>query len=231
MPRISSITIDGPAASGKTTLGKQLSDRLGFLFLDTGVMYRAVTWLALYRHVDVNDEIAVTALAERTEIDIRSPSKADGRINDILADGLDITWEIRKSVIDANVSVISAYQGVRQALMLQQCRIAKRGPIIMMGRDIGTVVLPEAELKIYLDASDETRASRRYQEIVNRGGNADYNRILLAIRERDRIDSTRTFAPLKPAPDAEIINSDQMLPMDVFNHVLELIKVRNSQDC
>lgn len=224
MPLPSIIAIDGPAASGKSTVGKRLADELGYLFFDTGVMYRAVTWLALQRGVPVQDEAAVTALAEGSEIDIRPPSQSDGRSCDILAEDQDITWEIRQPEVEAHVSQVSAYPGVRRALSAQQRRIGQRGRVVMVGRDIGTVVLPEADLKIYLDASAEERARRRYQEIIDRGGQADYGEILAAMRRRDQIDSTRTVAPLRPAPDALILDSDRLTVEQVLEAIRQLIR-------
>jgi cytidylate kinase len=217
------ITIDGPAASGKTTLGKRLAEALGYLFFDTGVMYRAVTWAALERGVPVTDEAAVTALAETAQIDVHTPSKEDGRCNDVLLDGEDITWEIRKPGVDANVSPVSVYPGVRRALTLQQRRIGLRGRVVMVGRDIGTVVLPEADLKIYLDASAEERAQRRYNERIQRGESADLEAILIVVRERDRIDSTRAVAPLRAAEDAMIIDSDNLNADQVLEKVKNLV--------
>ena len=196
------IAIDGPAASGKSTIGKRLADELGYLFFDTGVMYRAITWLALQRGLDMADEAAITTLAESVPIDVQPPSQADGRACDVIVEGQDITWETRRPEVDANVSVVSAYAGVRRALSAQQRRIGQRGRVVMVGRDIGTVVLPEADLKIYLDASAEERARRRYDEIIARGESADYDEILAKVIERDRIDSTRDVAPLKAADDA-----------------------------
>src|SRR5512134_444986 len=188
------IAIDGPAASGKSTLGLKLAKELGYLFFDTGVMYRAITWLALKFDMDVQDEADVTNLAETTQIDVAPASKSDGRACDVLIAGKDITWETRLPEVDANVSVVSAYRGVRAALSKQQRRIGLRGKVVMVGRDIGTVVLPEADLKIYLDASAEERAKRRYDEIIGRGEKADYDEILAKVRERDHIDSTRAVA-------------------------------------
>jgi cytidylate kinase len=213
------IAIDGPAASGKSTIGKRLADHLGFLFFDTGVMYRAVTWIVLQRGVDVRDEAAVTRLAEEMPIEVAPASKSDGRACDVLVEGRDITWEARRPEVDANVSVVSAYAGVRRALSQQQRRIGQRGRVVMVGRDIGTVVLPEADLKIYLDASAEERARRRYDEIVARGGEADYEEILSKVRDRDRIDSTRAVAPLRPADDAVQIDSDKLNADEVFAQV------------
>ncbi|MFM8319269.1 MAG: (d)CMP kinase [Chloroflexota bacterium] len=226
MPLPSTIAIDGPAASGKSTLGKHLADALGYLFFDTGVMYRAVTWAELQRGIPIDDEAAVTELARTTEIDIRPPSKDDRRSSDILAGGQDVTWEIRTPEVEAAVSPVSAYAGVRQALTEQQRRIGRRGRVVMVGRDIGTVVMPEADLKVYLDASAEERARRRYQEKLQRGEPGDYEQILAAMRRRDQIDSTRAVAPLKAAPDAVILDSDCLDAEQVLDKVKQLVYAR-----
>ena len=145
-------------------------------------------------------------------------------MSDILIAGQDITWETRLPEVEANVSRVSAYRGVRTALSQQQRRIGQRGKVVMVGRDIGTVVLPEADLKIYLDASAEQRAKRRYDEIIARGGAADYNEILAKVIDRDRIDSTRDVAPLKAAADAIVLDSDQLNAEQVFEKVLTYCK-------
>lgn len=218
------IAIDGPAASGKSTIGRRLAEALGYLFFDTGVMYRAVTWGVLQRGISIPDEAAVTALAETAQIDVCPPSKDDGRVCDVLLDGVDITWETRRPEVDANVSPVSAYRGVRLALTAQQRRIGLRGRVVMVGRDIGTVVLPEADLKIYLDASAEERARRRYLEILNRGETADYDEILVGVRKRDEIDSGRAVAPLRPAEDAVRLESDNLNADEVFAEVESLCR-------
>ncbi len=218
------IALDGPAASGKSTLGRKLADSLGYLFFDTGVMYRAITWIALQLDLNMLDEKAITNLAQSAQIDICPPSKNDGRACDVLIGNKDVTWDMRGDEVDANVSVVSAYAGVRKALSEQQRRIGLRGKVVMVGRDIGTVVLPEADLKIYLDASAEERAKRRYDEIIARGDKADYEEILRKVIERDRVDSTRAVAPLRPAEDALIIDSDKLDAAQVFVQVLELCK-------
>jgi len=224
MPQPSIIAIDGPAASGKTTLGYRLAEALGYLFFDTGVMYRAVTWLALQRDLDMNNEAGITKLAQKISIDVRPPSKYDGRMCDVLADGVDVTWETRRPEVDANVSQVSTYKRVRKALASQQRRIGLRGRVVMIGRDIGTVVLPEAGLKIYLDASAEVRARRRYDEITARGEKGVFGEILAGVRRRDEIDSRRTHSPLKVAKDAIVIDSNSLNADEVFTTVEALCK-------
>ncbi len=218
------IALDGPAASGKSTLGRKLADSLGYLFFDTGVMYRAITWIALQHDMNLGDEAKITELAQKAQIDIRPPSKNDGRPCDVVIAEKDVTWDMRGGDVDANVSAVSAYAGVRKALSEQQRRIGMRGKVVMVGRDIGTVVLPEADLKVYLDASAEERARRRYDEIIARGDKADYDEILQKVIERDRIDSTRAVAPLRPAEDAIIVDSDNLDAEQVLARVLELCK-------
>lgn len=218
------IAIDGPAASGKSTLGLRLARALDYLFFDTGVMYRAITWLVLDRKIDVLDEAAVTAMADNVPIDVAPASSPDGRACDVLVEGRDITWETRLPEVEMNVSAVAAYRGVRAALSQQQRRIGRRGKVVMVGRDIGTVVLPEADLKIYLDASAEERSKRRYDEIIARGGTADYNEILEKVKERDRIDSTRDVAPLRAAEDAIVLDSDQLSADEVFEKALNLCR-------
>lgn len=220
------IAMDGPAASGKSTVGILLAQKLNYLYFDTGIMYRAVTWAALQQLNAVDDEGRVVRLAETAQIDVQPPSQADGRQVDVLLDGVDITWDIRRPEVDANVSQVSAYAGVRVAMTAQQRRIGQRGRVVMVGRDIGTVVLPEAELKIYLDASAEERARRRFEELRQRGEPADYEKILAAMKKRDRIDSTRAIAPLRPAEDAVRICSDGISAGQVVEKIMELIENR-----
>jgi len=224
MSKPNTIAIDGPAASGKSTLGKNLAKSLGYLFFDTGVMYRAVTWMVLLRNMDVYNETWVTELTMEIQIDVRSPSKDDGRTCDVLVDGQDITWDTRRPEVEGVVSIVSTYGGVRKELAAQQRRIGLRGKVVMVGRDIGTVVLPEADLKIYLDASAEVRARRRYDELVARGSPASYDDILANVVGRDKIDSTRVVAPLVAAKDAIILDSDKMSIDEVFNYVEALCK-------
>jgi len=217
------IAIDGPAASGKSTVGIKLASDLGYICLDTGVMYRAVTFIALQRGISIIDESAITDLSQIIQIDVRPASVNDGRAHDVLADGQDVTWEIRLPEVNSNVSPVSAYAGVRTAMTNQQRRIAEQGHIIMLGRDIGTVVLPDANLKIYLDATVEERARRRYLEELGQGKNSSYEVVLKSLKERDRIDSTRAIAPLKVADDAIVINTDEIDADCVVQKIKEII--------
>ena len=227
MTKVTSIiAIDGPAASGKSTVGAAVAEQLGYLYFDTGVMYRVVTSVALSRSIPIADEKAVTNLAEQVKIDFLPPNISDGRQFTILADGRDITWDIRTRAVDANVSPVSAYAGVRSAMTVQQRRIGQQGRVVMVGRDIGTVVLPEADLKIYLDASEEERARRRYKERLERGEQVEFESVLREIRNRDQIDSSRSVAPLKQADDAIYIDSTGMTVAQVVERLLELVKER-----
>ncbi len=217
------IAIDGPAASGKSTVGENVANTLGFLFFDTGIMYRAVTLAVLRSNISPMNEVEVSHLAERIQIDILPPSKMDGRKADVMIDGQDFTWEVRGKDVEANVSVVSSYKGVRDAMTAQQRKIGTRGDVVMVGRDIGTVVFPNADLKIYLEASAEERARRRFDELIARGEKADYEEILIATRKRDDIDKNRIIAPLRPAEDAVILNTDGMQVDEVVKAILKLV--------
>lgn len=216
------VAIDGPAASGKSTIGRLLAEHMGYLYLDTGVMYRAVTYVVLQRQIPLEDQDAVTELAYQLQIDIQQSERDDLNGYRVYVDGKDVTQEIRQPEVDAHVSVVSAYPGVRQALSLKQRRIGLRGKIVMVGRDIGTVILPEADLKVFLDASVEERARRRYLETQTRDDSILLDQIFKSMVERDRIDSTRDIAPLKPAEDAIIIDTDGLSVEQVLNRLIEL---------
>lgn len=222
LPRI--ITIDGPAASGKTTIGTLVANKIGYMCLDTGIMYRAVAFQALKEGIEIADGASVTGLAERIEIDILPASSQDGRQFDVIINGEDHTWDIRTSAVNAVVSEVSVYPGVRQAMTVQQRKIAEKGKIVMLGRDIGTVVLPDADLKIYLDASVEVRAQRRYIEDLSHGKDVCLEEVISSLRHRDELDSGRAIAPLKAADDAIIIDSDQMTVYEVVEYVMGLLE-------
>jgi cytidylate kinase len=220
----STIAIDGPAGSGKSTLGVLLAETLDYLYFDTGVVYRAVTLAALEKGLEIGDEASVGQLAQEVKIDVRPPSVDDGRDNDVMLDGEDVTWAIRSKDVNAHVSPVSTYAAVRDAMTAQQRRIAQENRVVMVGRDIGTVVVPDADLKIYLDASLEVRAHRRYTEMLDRGEAAEFDAVLQSLQNRDIIDSSREIAPLKPAKDAVVIDSDDMGIQDVLELSLKLVK-------
>ncbi len=218
------IAIDGPAASGKSTLAQALAEKLGYVYFDTGAMYRAVTLVALNRGVDLASEDALEKIAREINIELKPASKKDGRLSDVFVDGVDSTFAIRTKEVDNNVSEVSAYPRVRRALTEKQRAVGERGGVVMAGRDIGTVVLPNAQLKIYLEASLEERARRRHAELLERGIKPSLEQIKEGLRERDKIDSGRAIAPLRPAEDAVKLYSDGMSKEQVVEKVMQLAK-------
>jgi len=219
----STIAIDGPVASGKSTLGYLLARWLGYLYFDTGVMYRAVAWAALARGIDPQDDEAVNRLSQGMQIDVLPPTKDDGRQYTVNVDGVDITWEMRSPEVDVAVSPVSANPGVRAALTPQQRRIGLAGRVVMAGRDIGTVVLPEADLKIYLDALPEERAKRRFRELKERGLPGSYHEVLESLQRRDAADTGRSAAPLRPAHDAVRIDNTAETIDEMVEQALRLV--------
>ncbi len=220
----STIAIDGPAASGKSTLGELLAERLNYFYFDTGIMYRAVTWAALSRDVPIPDEMAVTQLADKIQVDVLPPTIEDGRQFTVTIDGKDVTWDIRRPEVDAGVSPVAAYAGVRTAVNPQFRRIAERGRVIMAGRDIGTVVLHNADLKIYLDATVEERARRRQIEREAQGRHISFQEMKQEIERRDRIDSSRPVAPLRRAPDAVYLDNTGLSIEETVDRALDIIR-------
>lgn len=224
MRKNNTIAIDGPAASGKSSVGVLLAKRLGYMFLDTGVMYRAVTWAALTKGFDINNESQISQLAQNLDIKINKPEQNDNYANEIIVDGVDITLKLVEQKVNDNVSQVSKYKGVRNSLTLQQQIIAQKGNIVMVGRDIGTVVLPNADSKFFLKASVCERAKRRFQEEMKRGREPNYEEIFDNIEKRDRIDSTRILAPMVSAKDAIIIDTDNKTINQVVDEILSKLK-------
>ena len=223
----STIAIDGPGAVGKTTVGRMLSERIGFLFIDTGVMYRAVTAEAIQRHVDTDDEDAVTSLAR--SVDIRITGGPRPHSQRVMVDGGDVTNSIRSQAVDRRVSAVSSYSGVREAMVDQQRALAAQERVVMVGRDVGTVVLPDAKLKIYLTASAEARARRRYAELPDAGSDVSFESVLQALGRRDKTDSERAHSPLKPALDSIIVDTSHLTADQVVDRIMELWRTVNLQ--
>lgn len=214
------IAIDGPVGAGKTTVGRRLARILGVRFLDTGLTYRAVTRACLAQGIDPSDATAVSKVAGSMQLSVGISSTGDPVV---IADGKDVTRELRSAEIDGAVSVVSAIPAVRHHMVRAQRAIARSSAIVMVGRDIGTVVLPDAGLKVFLTASDATRARRRHAELTAQGSEISYEAVLEALRRRDRIDSERETSPLKPARDARIVDTDNMSLDEVVNAIVGLV--------
>ena len=217
--KINVISIDGPAAAGKTAVGRELARTLGFAYLDTGIMYRAVTWLALHRGISMDD---TSSLGDLTRANPMRLVHNDGA--KVTIAGLELGVELREPSVDRNVSAVAKVSAVREELVAQQKAVARTRKIVMIGRDIGTVVLPNADLKIYLNASAEIRAQRRWQEMRSRGENRDLNSILDETLARDRIDSDREDSPLRPAKDAWELNTDDLDIQQVIHQIVDRVK-------
>ena len=220
------IAIDGPAAAGKSTVARLLADRLRALLFDTGALYRAVALAALRSGISPGDEQSLARLARDAEISVRSPSRHDGRLYDVWLNGEDVTWSVRDPEVGAIVSRVAEHPEVRAALLPLQRAIASAGPVVMVGRDIGTVVVPDAGLKIYLDATPEERARRRFREGAERGSTQSFDAVLRETLHRDAIDHGRDTAPLRPAQDAVQIDTDA-IPVDrIVSEIEGLVRAR-----
>ncbi len=216
------IAIDGPVAAGKTMAGRELAKQLNFRYLDTGIMYRAITWLALKNATSMEDETALGALAGE------NPVRLDGWNSDqVLVGGVSVGPELREAEVDHHVSLVSRVPAVRRALVQQQRAIASHNNIVMVGRDIGTVVLPDADLKIFITASLEERSRRRWREFLAQGREADFQRVLDETKTRDEVDSQRADSPLTPAEDAWVLNTDGL----TGEQVVDLIVQRVNESC
>ncbi|MDD5115736.1 MAG: (d)CMP kinase [Candidatus Omnitrophica bacterium] len=215
------VAIDGPAGAGKSTVAKILARRLGFLYIDTGAMYRALTLKALDNGVDINDEARINELALNTNIDLRS--NTDGSLS-VLLDGEDVSLEIRKPRITQYVSDVSKIKEVREVLVGMQRKLGEKGDCVLEGRDIGTVVFPDAQKKFFIDASAAVRVNRRFKEL--KGLNQDVAEADVAkdLSNRDKIDSTRQVSPLRKAEDAIYIDTSSLSIEEVVQKMLEFCK-------
>ena len=225
LPR--TIAIDGPSASGKSSVGYLVAERLGYLFLDTGAMYRALAWLALQRGVHLEDEAGLGRLAAEVDMELGPPAAGSGERCTIWVDGEDLTATLRRPEVEAAVSLVSRAPQVREVLVALQQRLAGRQRVVMAGRDIGTAVLPDADLKVYLDASPAERARRRQAQMAELGMSSSQSHIREEILQRDAIDSGREASPLRAADDAIVINTDGLDQAQVVEKIVALVEGRS----
>lgn len=218
------IAVDGSAASGKSTVGRRLAAELGYPFLDTGIMYRAMTVAALDRELDISDDRALGDLVRSVEMRVELAEPSTGKTSRISVDGVDVTDRLRSQAVEDAVSLVSQIEAVRDAMVALQREIAGRQPVVMAGRDIGTVVLPDADVKIYLDASLEERARRRHEEFEVLGRDASRDAVHADLERRDRIDSEREVSPLRPADDAQVIDTDDLTMEEALRKAVSLVR-------
>ena len=211
------VAIDGPAAAGKSTVAKMVAKKIGATYIDTGAMYRAVTYFALSQNIDPKDESAVVSLLPKLKLDIKEDER-------IFLNGTDVTKQIRSIEVNDNVSYVASYKDIRLALVDIQRKMSESISVVMDGRDIGTYVLPNADIKIFQVASVGTRALRRYKENISKGFQCELEDIEIGLKKRDHIDSTRTFAPLKPADDSIVLDTSNLSIEEAVDAVIEIIK-------
>lgn len=217
-----SIAIDGPAAAGKSTVAKLTAEKLSYIYVDTGAMYRALTYKAITEKVDIHSEEQLKKLLPNTIIELKPSEK--GQL--VILDGNDVTTSIREANVTNNVSAVAASRAVREEMVLRQQRLGQDGGVVMDGRDIGTSVLPKAELKIFMLASVEIRADRRHQENLSRGYSSDINQLKKEIEQRDKSDMEREVSPLVKAEDAIEIDTSYLSINEVANKIMELAQER-----
>jgi cytidylate kinase len=221
-PNSTIIAIDGPAGAGKSTVARRLAERLSYLYLDTGAMYRAITWQALGEKVDLEDDDALIELAGRTTLEL----VPDAEVTRVLVNGRDVTDEIRLPVVTNAVTHVDKVPGVRQSMLRLQRAFGRNGRIVAEGRDIGTVVFPEAACKIYLDASLEERARRRLQDLRQRGVDADLEEVKKDIAARDAKTMQRRIAPLRQADDAVRVDTTNLSVDEVVERIRAIAESR-----
>lgn len=216
------VAVDGPAGAGKSSISKIVAKKLGYLYIDTGAMYRSVTWAVLHNHIDVNNQKAVEALLP--ELDLTMEASDDSC--KVFIAGQDVTDFIRTPQVNNAVSIVASYKGVRQYLVERQRLMAEAGGVILDGRDIGSVVLPDAELKIYLTASVEARAMRRYLEVKGTSNEQPLEDIKESVMQRDDMDKNRKESPLIQVEDAVLVDSSDMTFDETVEHILHLVQER-----
>jgi cytidylate kinase len=221
------IAIDGPAGSGKTVVGKMIADALGYVYLDTGALYRAITLLALRDGLPLDNGPAIARLATKANLEFERPTAEDGRLYTVLLNGDDVTPRLTSPEVASAVSIVAAHPEVRAELLPLQRRIANRGRVVIAGRDIGTVVCPSADLKLFLDAPLPVRVARRIEQLRLAGRQPDPAAVAAEVAERDRIDQGRAVAPLRPAPDAVVIDTSSLTVEQEVALILGLIAQRS----
>ncbi|MCM3617392.1 (d)CMP kinase [Sutcliffiella horikoshii] len=221
-----SVAIDGPAAAGKSTVAKIVADKLGYLYIDTGAMYRAITFQAIRHDVNLEDEKSLQELVEKMEIDLRA---TNNKTQHVYINDEDVTEQIRTHDVTNNVSIVAKHKSVREEMVARQQILAKRGGVVMDGRDIGTHVLPDAEVKVFLLASVEERAHRRHAENLSKGFESDLEKLKLEIARRDKLDSEREIAPLQKAHDAKEIDTTSLSIDQVVGKIMELVLLQSER--
>jgi CMP/dCMP kinase len=217
-----SIAIDGPAAAGKSTVAKIIAQKLSYIYVDTGAMYRSLTWKALREGVELENPDKLFELLKKTDITLVNEANKQK----VLVDGIDVTEDIRKPDVTRNVSIVSKHKSVRNEMVRRQQELGKNGGVVMDGRDIGTHVMPGAEVKIFLLASVDERAIRRHRENIEKGIESDLEQIKKEIAERDKLDTERKIAPLKKADDAIEIDTTSLSVKEVADKILAIVHER-----
>lgn len=214
------VAIDGPAGAGKSTVARELASRLGYVYIDTGAMYRALTWKALESGAGCEDEASLAEILQKMELELRN----NNGMPEIIVDGRNVTDEVRLPEITNNVSYTARHPHIRKYMVQKQQELAAKGGTVMDGRDIGTAVLPEAEVKFFLNATVEERASRRHEEQLGKGMDSDLELLKSEISRRDMLDSERETAPLKKADDAEEVDTTKMSIKEVVDYLYSRIR-------
>ncbi|WP_431799093.1 (d)CMP kinase [Halobacillus andaensis] len=219
MTRKLAIAIDGPAAAGKSTVAKEVANQLSYIYIDTGAMYRALTLKALQEHIDLNNESALEKLLKETTIEL--VQEIDGQ--HVIINSIDVTKEIRTNEVTANVSYVAKHPKVREEMVARQQKLVEQRGVVMDGRDIGTHVIPDAEVKIFMIASVKERAERRHKENIENGFPSDLNELIEDIRKRDEIDSQRETAPLVKADDAIEVDTTSLTIEEVVERIIDVV--------
>lgn len=224
------IAIDGPVAAGKGTVSRLVADRLGFLYVDTGAMYRVTAWISLQAGIDLSDEHAVSELVKKTEIEMHNPvgDERDGRLTTVKVNGTDVSWQIRTEEVGVGASQVAVHPQVRKVLVTKQQNIAKNQDIVMEGRDTTYAVLPNAQMKIYLTASDTVRAKRRHVQLLTKGTDIDFSQVFTDLLKRDQLDMSRKTDPLKIVPEAWVIDTSDLSIEQVVEMIVAKVQIVRS---